>query len=40
MPVQTAIVIVGIIAVFAVFTVSLAWADYYTRGFRNPDAAE
>jgi hypothetical protein len=40
MPIQTAIVIVGIIAMFAVFAVSLAWADYYTRGFRSPDAAE
>ncbi len=38
MPTETAIVIAGIIAVFSVFALSLAWADYYTRGYRAPES--
>ena len=38
MPTETAIVIACIVLVFAVFAVSLAWADYYTRDFRAPDS--
>jgi hypothetical protein len=43
MPTQTAIVVAGIIlvfAVFAVFAAALAWADRHTRGFQPPKAAE
>ena len=40
MPTQIAIVIAGIILVFAVFAVALAWVDYYTHGHKNPGAAE
>lgn len=39
MPTETAIVVAGIVLVFAVFAVALAWADYQTRGIRPPDAA-
>ena len=38
MPAQTAIVIAGIILVFAIFAVTMAWVDYYTRGVRTPGA--
>ncbi len=40
MPTETAIVIAGIVLVFAVFAVALAWADYYSRGAHPPGAAE
>src|SRR5450759_2921763 len=36
MPTETAIIIAGIVLVFAVFAVSLAWADFYTRNVRTP----
>jgi hypothetical protein len=39
MPTETAITVAGIVLVFAVFAVTLAWADYYTRNFRAPGAA-
>jgi hypothetical protein len=35
MPTETAIVIAGIVLVFAV---ALAWADFYTRNYRAPSA--
>jgi hypothetical protein len=38
MPTETAIVAAGIVLVFAVFAVTLAWADYYSRNFRAPGA--
>jgi hypothetical protein len=38
MPTETAIVIAGIVAVFAAFAVALAWIDFQTRGFRAPGA--
>ena len=38
MPTETAIVIAGIVLVFAVFAVTLAWADFYTRNCRAPGA--
>ena len=31
MPTETAIVVVGIVLVFAAFAAALAWTDYYTR---------
>ena len=37
MPTETAIVIAGIVFVFAVFAISLAWASYYTRDYRAPE---
>jgi hypothetical protein len=40
MPTQTAIVVAGIVLVFAVFAVSLAWVDFYARGSHKTDAAE
>ena len=33
MPTETAIVVAGIVLVFAVFAVTLAWADFYTRNY-------
>lgn len=38
MPTETAIMIAGIVLVFAVFIVAVAWADYYTRGVCMPGA--
>ena len=40
MPTESAIVLAGVILVFAVFAVSLAWADHYMRGTRGPHATE
>ena len=39
MPTETAIVVVGIVLVLAVFAAALASIDYYTRNFRAPGAA-
>jgi len=39
MPTETSIIIAGIVLVFAVFIVVLAWADFYTRNYRAPGAA-
>jgi len=36
MPTETAIIVAGIVLAFAVFVVSLAWADFYTRNVRTP----
>jgi hypothetical protein len=38
MQTETAIIIAGIVLVFAVFIVVLAWADFYTRNYRAPGA--
>ncbi len=38
MPTETAIVIAGIVLVFAVFAISLAWAAYRTRDYRAPES--
>jgi len=38
MPTETAIAIVGIVLMFTVFAATLAWANYYTRNVRVPDA--
>jgi hypothetical protein len=38
MPTETAVIVAGIISVFAAFIVALAWVDYYTRGVRTPGA--
>jgi hypothetical protein len=38
MPTESAIVVAGIVLVFAVFAVSLGWASYYSRNFRAPGA--
>jgi hypothetical protein len=38
MPTETAIVVAGIVLVFAAFIVALAWADRYTRQVRTPGA--
>jgi hypothetical protein len=36
MPTETAVIVAGIVLVFAVFAVTLAWAAYYTRNYRAP----
>jgi hypothetical protein len=38
MPTETALVVAGIVCVFASFAISLAWVDYYCRGVRTPGA--
>jgi hypothetical protein len=38
MPTETIVVVAGIVLAFAVFAVSLAWADFYTRGVHTPGA--
>lgn len=40
MPTDVAIVVVAIVVAFGVFAAALAWADYYTRGVRRPQAGE
>ena len=37
---ETAIIIAGIVLMFAAFVVTLAWAVYYTRNFRAPGATD
>lgn len=38
MPTETAIVVAGIVLVFAFFIVTMVWVDYYTRNVRVPGA--
>lgn len=38
MPTETAVIISGIVLMFAVFAVSLGWATFYTRNVRVPGA--
>jgi hypothetical protein len=38
MPIQTAIILAGVILAFAAFAISLAWAGFYTRNFRAPES--
>jgi len=38
MPTETAIMIAGIVLVFAVFAIALAWVDFFARDFRAPGA--
>jgi hypothetical protein len=38
MPTETAIVVAGIVCVFAFFALALAWVDYYCRDVRTPGA--
>jgi hypothetical protein len=38
MPTETIVIVAGIVLAFAVFAVSLAWADFYTRSVRTPGA--
>ena len=38
MPTVPIIVIAGIVSVFAIFAVTMAWVDYYTRNVRVPGA--
>jgi len=38
MPTEVAVVVAGIVLVFAVFAAVLAWADYYTKSVRVPGA--
>ena len=40
MPTEVALVIAGIILVFATFAGTLAWADYYTNKVRAPEPGE
>jgi hypothetical protein len=40
MPTDTAIVITGIVIVFAMFAIALAWADFYTSKAKPPGSAE
>lgn len=38
MPTETAIIVAGIVLMFAAFAVALASIDYYARDFRAPGA--
>jgi len=38
MPIETAIIVAGVVLIFAAFAVSLAWAAFYTRNVRVPGA--
>jgi hypothetical protein len=37
MTTQTILVLAGIVSAFAVFGITLAWADYYSQGARKPE---
>jgi hypothetical protein len=39
MPTETAIIVAGIVLMFAAFAVSLGWAAFYTRNVRTPGAS-
>ena len=34
MPMDVAVIVAGIMAVFAAFAITLAWASFYTRNIR------
>jgi H+/gluconate symporter-like permease len=36
MPMGTAIIIAGIVAAFVIYAATLAWADFYSRNYRQP----
>ncbi len=38
MPTETAVVVAGIVCIFAVFAIALAWVDFHCRGVRVPGA--
>jgi hypothetical protein len=40
MPTDTAVVVAGIVAMFAAFAIALAWASFRTRNFRPPQTNE
>ena len=40
MPTDTAVVVAGVVAMFAAFAVALAWASFYTRNFQAPQTNE
>ena len=39
MPTETAIIVAGIVLMFAAFAISLGWAAFYTRNVRTPGAS-
>jgi len=38
MPTETAIIVAGIVVIFAAFPIALGWAAFYTRNVRTPGA--
>jgi hypothetical protein len=40
MPADVAIIVGGVVLAFAVFAVTLAWADFYSGKVKQPHAAE
>jgi len=38
MPTDVAIIVTGVVLAFLVFAATLAWADHYRRGARQPGA--
>jgi H+/gluconate symporter-like permease len=36
MPMQSVIIIGGIVAAFAIYAATLAWADFYSRNHHQP----
>jgi len=38
MPTDIAIIVAAITLIFATFAATIAWADFYTSGFRAPGA--
>lgn len=39
MPTETAIIVAGVVRMFAAFAISLGWAAFYTRNVRTPGAS-
>jgi len=40
MPTDVAIIVTGVVLAFLIFAATLAWADHYTGGARQPGAGE
>ncbi len=40
MPTDVAIIVTGVGLAFLIFAATLAWADHYSRGARQPGAGE
>ena len=36
MPAETAVVVVAVVAMFAIYAAALIWADFYTRNYHPP----
>jgi len=40
MPMDVALIVNGVVLAFLIFAATMAWADHYSRGARQPEAGE